>query len=111
MLFVLAWIGRRGRRECGRLRLALTIVSATWVTAWFLVSLAWGELHGSAPLLLLGVAALAILAPAYQALPHELGDAPGRPNRPYQPWVPDVARSQAGAGPRRLEVIPLRSGS
>jgi len=112
VLLGLAWAGRMRRRECVRLRLAITIVATTWVTGWLLVSLGWSELHGAAPLIQLSGAALAILTPAFPGPLHrELGDAPGRPDRSYQPWVPDVRRTQSATGPRRLEVVPLPSAS
>jgi len=112
VLLGLAWAGRMRRRECLRLRLVVTIVATSWVTGWLVVSVGWSELHGAAPLFLLGGAALAILTPAFPApLNRELGDAPGRPGRSHQPWVPDSGRTRSATGPRRLEVVPLPSGS
>ncbi|MDQ6696677.1 MAG: hypothetical protein M3Z46_04375, partial [Actinomycetota bacterium] len=112
LLLGLTWAGRKGRREYARLRLAVTIGAAAWVTAWFLASLAWGELHGSAPLLLLGGVALAVLGPAFPAPESQVIDIDpiaSRPSRPYQPRVPDAGGGEESRSARRLEVVALPS--
>src|SRR6476469_1806406 len=89
-LVVLAWAGRMGRPEGARLRLAATILIAGWVAVWLATSLAWGELHGSAPLLLLGGVTFAILAPAFPAPePRDVESDIGRTTISYQPWITD----------------------
>ena len=122
LLLGLAWAGRMGRPEARRLRLALTAGAAALVTAWLLVGLAWGELEGSAPLLLFAGTALAVLAPAFPAPPAPLAGDVRAPGRSDQPWVSDrvvgrvggvgrVGRVGSTGEARRLEVVPLPSGS
>jgi hypothetical protein len=117
LLLGLAWAGRMGRPEAWRLRLALTAGAAALVTAWLLAGLAWGELGGSAPLLLFAGTALAVLAPAFPTPPAApLADDAQAPAHCYQPWVSDrvvarVGRVGSGGEARRLEVVPLPSGS
>ena len=113
-LLALVWAGRMGRPEGARLRLAATILIAGWVTVWLATSLAWGELHGSAPLLLLGGVTLAILAPAFPAPePRDVEGDIGRTMVSYQPWITDriAGRTPDARGARHLEVIPLPSRS
>ncbi len=113
-LLVLTWAGRLGRTEGTRLRLAATVCGATWVTLWLATCLAWGDLHGSPPLLLLGGAMMAILAPAFPTVERQVrGNSAEVGHRSDQPWVTDriIGPNRAGGGAKRLEVVPLPSRS
>lgn len=112
LLVALAWAGRTGRDEAARARAALTFGAAILVTAWLTVSLAWGDMRGSAPLVMLTATIAAILAPGFPAAEPEpyLGiDLTGSATLPYEPWVSDrIGGRSPSTGPgRRLEVIPI----
>ena len=111
-LLALTWAGRMGRAEAARLRLVATICGVGWVALWLATSLAWGDLHGSAPLLLLGAAVAATLAPAFPRIERPFGqESPEAVSASFEPWMTDriAGRTTAARAGKRLEVVPLPS--